>query len=170
MNLASALIFRLAQRTDLEKIVAIYNQTISSRMVTADTEPVEVADRVSWWEQHHPETRPLLVIEKNEEVIGWVSFQDFYGRPAYRATAEISIYLEKKHRGHGNGRTILRHCLLLGPKLGIKNLIGFIFSHNKPSLSLFSSEGFQVWGQLPDIALLDGEEKSLCILGKRITH
>ena len=37
--------FRDALKTDLEKIVEIYNSTIPSRMVTADTEPVSVESK-----------------------------------------------------------------------------------------------------------------------------
>ena len=52
---------------------------------------------------------------------------------------------------------------------GIKTLLGYIFAHNEPSLKLFSQFGFEEWAMLPDIALLDGVERSLKILGKRIT-
>ena len=37
---------RVAQREDLPAIVAIYNATIPSRMVTADLVPVSVNDRL----------------------------------------------------------------------------------------------------------------------------
>jgi phosphinothricin acetyltransferase len=54
------------------------------------------------------------------------------------------------------------------PSLGIKTLIGYIFSHNEPSLRLFRSFGFEEWGKLPNIADMDGKEYSLSIVGKRI--
>jgi phosphinothricin acetyltransferase len=41
-------IYRDATLQDLERIVEIYNSTISSRMVTADTEPVSVESRIRW--------------------------------------------------------------------------------------------------------------------------
>jgi phosphinothricin acetyltransferase len=53
---------RSAARKDLEQIVAIYNSTIPSRQVTADTEPVSVESRVSWLEDHSPGLRPLWVV------------------------------------------------------------------------------------------------------------
>jgi hypothetical protein len=43
---------RAATRNDLPQIVAIYNATIPTRMVTADTEPVSVESRVSWCQEH----------------------------------------------------------------------------------------------------------------------
>jgi phosphinothricin acetyltransferase len=53
-------------------------------MVTADTEPVSVESRQRWFDEHNSANRPLWVIEdKAKEMVGWVSFQSFYGRPAH---------------------------------------------------------------------------------------
>ncbi len=161
--------FRDALITDLKKIVEIYNSTIPSRMVTADTEPVSVESKKKWFDEHNSTKRPLWVIEnKSDEIIGWVSFQSFYGRPAYDATVEISIYLDVQQRGKGLGKQILQYSIDNAPKFGIKTLLGFIFAHNEPSLKLFRSFGFEDWATLPNIAELDGQERGLKILGKRI--
>jgi len=164
-----AIKFRTAEKSDLPKIVEIYNSTVPTRMATADTEPVSVASREQWFDEHDS-NRPLWVVEDVQNcTLGWVSFQSFYGRPAYQATVEISIYINPESRGKGLGKRILEYCLNQAPKYGIKTLVGFIFSHNTPSLRLFQQFGFEQWGQLPNIAVLDGLEKSLTILGKRIT-
>jgi phosphinothricin acetyltransferase len=160
---------RDAQKTDLPQIVEIYNSTIASRMVTADTMPVTVESREEWFNEHNPGKRPLWVIENpSGEIIGWVSFQSFYGRPAYDATVEISIYLHETQRGKGLGKQLLQYCIDAAPKFGVKTLLGFIFSHNEPSLKLFRNLGFEDWATLPNIAVLDGQERGLKILGKRI--
>ncbi|MDM1294615.1 N-acetyltransferase family protein [Sphingobacterium sp. N143] len=161
--------FRDARQEDLARIVDIYNSTIASRMVTADTSPVTVASRLQWFAEHNPTKRPLWMVEDdNHTVLGWVSFQSFYGRPAYDATVEISIYLDEQQRGKGLGRQILQHCIEAAPSLGVHTLLGFIFAHNIPSITLFEKMGFQEWANLPNIATLDAEERSLKILGKRI--
>ncbi len=162
------LAYRDAIREDLPKIVEIYNSTIASRMVTADTEPVSVESREEWFAEHTG-NRPLwMVVNQDGGVVGWVSFQSFYGRPAYDATVEISIYIDAVYRGKGLGRQILDYCMETAPAYQIKTLLGFIFSHNEPSLKLFRNSGFEDWGMLPNIAVLDGEERGLKILGKRI--
>ena len=153
---------------DLPLIVDIYNSTIASRMVTADTEPVTVDSRIEWFKKHN-EKRPLWVVRNQEDAtVGWVSFQSFYGRPAYNATVEISIYLDAAQRNKGYGKLILRYCVEHAPLLGIKTLLGFIFGHNEPSIRLFKYFGFEEWANLPNVAELDGLEKSLKILGKRV--
>lgn len=162
--------YRNATQNDLTKIVEIYNSTIASRMVTADTEPVSVNSKQKWFDEHSADKRPLWVIEDaSNKIIGWVSFQSFYGRPAYDATVEISIYLDTEQRGKGLGKEILQYCIDQAPSFGIKTLLGFIFSHNEPSLKLFRHFGFEDWATLPNIAVLDGVERGLKILGKRIT-
>ncbi|KFF23580.1 GNAT family N-acetyltransferase [Chryseobacterium vrystaatense] len=160
--------FRNADLKDLEKIVEIYNSTIPSRMVTADTENVSVESRKEWFEEHNPETRPLWIIESDDETVGWVSFSSFYGRPAYNATVEMSIYLDESCRGKGFGKKVMEYCIDRAPDLGIQTLLGFIFSHNEASLKLFRNFGFEDWGMFPDVAVLDGVERSLTILGKRV--
>jgi phosphinothricin acetyltransferase len=162
--------YRDATQKDLERIVEIYNSTIPTRMVTADTEPVSVESWQHWFEEHDPKKRPLWIIEDGRHrIIGWVSYQNFYGRPAYDATAEISIYLHETARGRGIGKEVLDYCTGMAPSFGIKTLLGFIFAHNEPSLRLFRNAGFEEWAYLPGIAVLDGEEKGLKILGKRIS-
>lgn len=163
--------FRTAAIEDLGIIVEIYNSTIASRMVTADTEPVTVESRQKWFHEHDTVKRPLWVVEDSRNnVIAWVSFQSFYGRPAYDATAEISIYIESGQRGKGIGTQILGYCMEQAPAYGIRTLLGFIFSHNTASLKLFRSFGFEDWGVLPGIAVLDGRERSLTIVGKKVVQ
>jgi L-amino acid N-acyltransferase YncA len=161
--------FRDATLKDLPAIVEIYNSTVPTRLVTADTEPVSVESRVRWFEEHAPERRPLWVVEdEHNNITGWVSLQSFYGRPAYNATAEISIYLHAAARGKGLGKLVLKHAIERTPALGIKTLLGFIFAHNIPSLSLFQNMGFEQWALLPNVAELDEVERSLVIMGKRL--
>lgn len=160
---------RLATRADLPGIVDIYNSTVPSRMVTADTEPVSVASREAWFDAHLPERRPLWVCEAADgRMAGWVSFSDFYGRPAYGATAEVSIYLDEAFRGQGLGRFLLEQAIAHAPKVGVTTLLGFIFGHNAPSLALFERHGFTRWGDLARVAILDGVERDLIIVGRRL--
>ena len=92
---------RVARREDLPQIVAIYNATIPSRLVTADLESVSVASRVRWFEEHSPDFRPLWVVDAEGQVAGWLSFSSFYGRPAYNRTAELSVYVHAEFRKRG---------------------------------------------------------------------
>ena len=54
------LTYRNATLEDLPTIVDIYNSTIASRMVTADTEPVSAESRIQWFKEHSPEKKAAL--------------------------------------------------------------------------------------------------------------
>ncbi|MGG4553339.1 N-acetyltransferase family protein [Paenibacillus humicus] len=168
-----------ATMDDLQEIVAIYNETIDSRAVTADLEPVTIESRLKWFAEHTPDRRPLWVVRAGENkgvgsaieygnpVIAWLSFQSFYGRPAYDGTAEISIYISSRFRGQGIGSLLIEKAIAACPEIGVKTMLGFVFAHNAGSLGLLRKHGFEQWGLLPRVANMDGEERDLVIMGRR---
>jgi L-amino acid N-acyltransferase YncA len=161
---------RDAKPDDLAAIVAIYNASIPGRMATADLEPVPVEERRPWYEEHTPDRRPLWVLEREGEVAAWASVQSFYGRAAYDATAEVSIYVAPRHQQKGVAQRMLGEVIRRAPALGLETLVAFVFGHNAPSLALFERTGFHRWGTLPRVAKLDGEERDLVILGLRLSE
>ncbi len=162
------MIIRDATETDLPAIVAIYNASIPARTATADTEPVAVESRLDWFRDHDPEKRPLWVAVEKNEIAGWLSLQSFYGRPAYHATAEISVYVAPALQRRGIGHALFTKAIKEAPRLGLKTLLGFIFAHNQASLRLFETFGFEPWAVLPRVAELDGIERDLLIVGRRL--
>lgn len=159
---------RDATGADLEPIVRIYNAAIPGRLATADTEPVSVESRRAWFSEHDRARRPLWVAVTDDSISGWLSFQSFYGRPAYHATAELSVYVAANRQREGIGRALLARAVDQAPHLGLKTLLGFIFGHNLPSLRLFERFAFQRWALLPRVAVLDGVERDLVIVGRRV--
>lgn len=158
---------RNARADDLTAIVDIYNQSVPGRMATADTAPVSIDSRRDWFAHHAPDSYPLWVMETNGEITGWLGLSAWYNaRPAYRATAEVSIYIASAMQGQGLGRMLLTHALAQAPMLGLTALVGTVFGHNGPSLRLLEQFGFARWGFLPGIAMLDGISRDLVILGR----
>lgn len=171
----SGFTLRPARETDLPAIVAIYNSTIPSRMVTADLQPVTVEQRRPWFEAHQTPTRPLWVLTQTvaapgapASVVAWVSFDTFYPRAAYDGTAMLAIYIAESHRRHGLGRALLQTAVARAPSLQLHTLLGYIFAHNEPSLRLFASEGFEKWAHLPRVCVLDGVDRDVIIVGRRV--
>ena len=162
---------RLATEHDLPAIVEIYNSIIAGRRVTADLEPVTVESRRAWFAAHQTPNRPLWVLvdnNANQAVCGWASFDSFYLRAAYDGTVMVALYLAEAYRGRGLGGWLLNELIARAPALGIHSLTGYIFGHNEPSLRLFKRHGFTPWAHLPRVAVLDGVERDLIILGRRV--
>jgi L-amino acid N-acyltransferase YncA len=158
---------RTATIEDLPAIVEIYNSSIPGRMATADLEPVTVLSRLDWFNTHN-DRRPIWTIEVDDKISGWLSLRSFYGRDAYRHTAEVSIYVSPDYHRQHLGDRLLTQAIAACPSLDLNTLVGFIFGHNQPSLNLFQKHEFQQWGFLPQIAELDGNERDLVILGRKI--
>lgn len=160
---------RSAIESDLPAIVAIYNSIVPGRMVTADLEPVTVEARKPWFDAHQSPTRPLWVLtDAGDAVVAWLSFDTFYARAAYDGTAMIAIYIAESHRGQGLGRALLQTALARAPSLHLHTLLGYIFAHNEPSLQLFARHGFEKWAHLPRVCVLDGVERDVIIMGRRV--
>ena len=154
---------------DLPAIVEIYNEAIRGRISTAQLDPVSVEDRLPWFREHSPASHPLWVAESGSQIAGWLSFQSFMTRCAYRGTAEISVYVSGKYRRAGIGRALIEKAIAHSPSLEISALVGCIFGHNEPSLRLFERLGFDRWGLLPRIARVDEVERDLVMVGRHVS-
>ncbi len=160
---------RDATLADLPAIVDIYNQSIPGGWSTADTKPVTVADRMEWFRGHNPQKRPLWVAEMDGRIVAWIGLTSFYrGRPAYDATAEVSLYVATEYQKRGIGlflkRRLIEHC----PRLGVTTVLSMHFDHNAATARLNQQLGFKQMGHLTEIAVVDGKKRGLIISGLRI--
>src|SRR3569623_957620 len=157
---------RDAREADLPEIVRIYNEAIPGREATADTSPVTVESRRAWLLDRDAR-HPVWVHEQGGIVQAWLSLSKFYGRPAYGATAEVGIYVANGAQGRGVAKALMQEAVTRASALGLTTLLGFVFAHNQRSVALCARFGFQRWGHLPRVAVLDGVERDLLILGRR---
>lgn len=155
---------RKAKSEDLDRVVEIYNSSIPWRLSTADTSPVSVESKKDWFYSHSAK-RPLLVYEDHGRIMGWVSIRNFNDRPAYRDTAEVSIYIHHSFIGEGVGTSILADCMDHFGSLKLKKVIANVFSHNVASLRLFKKFGFNKWGELIEVCEMEGCKYSVTVLG-----
>ncbi len=158
---------RPATEQDLAAIVDIYNASIPGRRATADIAPVTVDSRRGWFHEHDAR-HPLWVYEHEGTVAGWVSVGAFYGRPAYEATREVSVYVAPGSQRRGIGSALLGEAVTRAPSLGLRTLLAFVFAHNEPSVGLFRRHGFRQWARLPQVAELDGVTRTVLILGRHV--
>jgi phosphinothricin acetyltransferase len=153
----------------LPAIVDIYNQSIPGGWSTADTKPIAVADRVEWFRKFDPERRPIWVAEMDGHVVAAAYLTSFYGgRPAYDATAEVSIYIATSHHRRGIGRRLKQWVIEQCARLGVTTLLSMHFDHNQATRRINESLGFEQCGHLREIAVVQGEKRGLVIWLRRI--
>jgi phosphinothricin acetyltransferase len=159
---------RIAEPADLASIVAIYNQAVEEQ-ATADTEPLTVEARRSWFDEHAPARRPILVAQAAGGIAGWAALSDYRaGRRALRHTAEISYYVHRGQRRQGVATRLVRAAMDLGPALAVRSLFSVVLDDNAASIRLVESLGFERWGHLPRVADFDGREVGHLVYGLRL--
>src|SRR5207237_10029110 len=88
----------------------------------------------------------------------------FYGgRPAYDATAEVSVYIATAYHRRGIGRRLKQWVVEQCPRLGVTTLLSMHFDHNEATRRINESLGFAQCGPLREIAVVQGQQRGLII-------
>jgi phosphinothricin acetyltransferase len=142
-------ILRPSQEPDLPAITAIYGHHVLHGSGTFETEPPTLADmrarRAEVLERH----LPFLVAEEGGRILGFAYCNWFKPRPAYRFSAEDSIYLAPDAHRRGLGRALLAELAAQAQAAGVRKLIAVIGdSANAGSIGVHRSVGFEQVGVL----------------------
>ena len=133
---------RLAAAADLPAILDIYNDAVLHSTATFDTEPRTMDEQEGWLRGHaHPYA--VLVAEAGGAVVGWACLSPFRPKPAYRFTAEDSVYVRRDVRADGIGRLLLERLLEVAAGNGFHSVVGLIVGDNPASLRLHRRLGFR---------------------------
>ena len=167
--------YRDATESDLPRVVEIYNFAVGTRKCSCDLEPTSVEARRSSFSEHTSDHRPFWVAEDAARaefgVIGYLGFFHFMNeRPGYFITADLAIYLHPEYQGKGLGTYLIGSAIERAPALGIETLTATIFASNESSIALFNKMGFERWGYMPRVARLEGIEKDLILVGRRVAE
>ncbi len=139
---SDACVIRPAEAADLAAIAEIYNDAVLNSTATFDTEPATLEETEQWLRDHsHPYA--VLVVVRGGEVVGWAALKAFATKPAYRFTAENTVYVRAGMRGKGVGRTLLARLLEVAAENGFRTVIARIAAPNPASDRLHRSLGFR---------------------------
>lgn len=146
----SACSIRPAARADAGAINDIQNHYVVHSTATFLTEPLTLEQRLAWLDGRSPE-HPVTVALDQGAVIGWGALGDFRGRPAYRHTAEFSIYVHHEHHRRGIGRALLADLVERARGAGHHALVGGCCSESTAILALLESAGFSRVAHFPEV-------------------
>jgi phosphinothricin acetyltransferase len=140
-------IIRPSQPNDMPAITAIYKHHVLHGTGTFEIDPPSLEDMTARREDVLSKGLPYLVLENENQVVGFAYCNWFKPRPAYRFSAEDSIYLAADTAGKGWGRMLLAELCQAAEKAGIRKLIAVIGdSGNAGSIGVHTSLGFQQVG------------------------
>lgn len=141
------LTLRPSQDGDIPAITAIYGHHVLHATGTFETEPPSAADMAARRADVLGKGLPYLVAEREGRVLGFAYCQWFKPRPAYRFSAEDSIYLHPDAAGQGLGKQLLAALVERAEAAGVRKLIAVIGdSGNAGSIGVHRSLGFQKAG------------------------
>ena len=143
-------IVRKAKKSDLASIIEIYNYAVVNTTATFDTEPKTVKSQREWFFKRSSR-HPIIVAEKENEIIGWASLSQWSERPAYAKTVEISIYIDKNNQGLGVGKELFGEIIRIAGENGFHAIIARIAGDNKASMRLHQGFGFKYIGSLKEV-------------------
>ncbi len=142
-------IIRPSTDQDLSVITAIYAHHVLHGTGTFEVDPPSEQDMAGRRQDVLSKGLPWLVAEEAGEVTGFAYCNWFKPRPAYRFSAEDSIYLAADASGKGLGRALLAELAARAQAAGVRRLIAVIGdSANLGSVGVHRSVGFKDVGIL----------------------
>jgi len=143
-------LIRPSSADDVPQIAAIYRHHVLTGTGTFEIDPPSPADMAARREDVLGKGLPFLVLEDDGHVCGFTYCNWFKPRPAYRFSAEDSIYLAPQVAGRGWGRLLLAELVGQAERAGVRSLIAVIGdSDNAASIAVHRGCGFSQAGVLP---------------------
>ncbi|MBC3765204.1 arsinothricin resistance N-acetyltransferase ArsN1 family B [Neptunicella marina] len=145
------MIIRAVNKQDCAAVAQIYNHYVEHTTVTFEEMPVTAADIWLRVQQVQQAGLPWLVLEIEDEVLGYAYASPWKTRSAYRFSVETTVYLADKAKGQGLG-TLLYQALFSALKHGgIHTAIGGITLPNDASIALHEKLGMKKMGQFEQV-------------------
>lgn len=156
-----------ATGADLGPIFGIYDHYVLNTTATFETEARSEAERQAWYLAHDPRSHALLVARDRAsgDVLGWAGLSPWSPRPAYRRTAEVSIYVAPDAHRVGVGRALMEAMIKRAKTNRFGVLVARIAGPSEASKAFHASFGFQPvglmrrcgskFGSLHDVLMMD---------------
>lgn len=140
---------RAATRADADAIAAIYAPVVASTVTSFEEAPPDAAEMARRMDA--TPRLPWLVADHDGDILGYAYASTHRQRPAYRWSAECSVYLAAEHRRRGLGRLLYEHLIAEVRELGYVSLFAGVTLPNAASVGLHEAVGFEPLGVFRDV-------------------
>jgi len=140
-------IFRNFAWSDVPAITAIYRHAVETSVATFDTEAPGEAAMAEKFGRMLELGHPVIIAEAEGKTIGYAYASTYRPRPAYRFTAEDSIYLAPEAQGKGLGSALLGRLLEQSKAFGFRQMLAVITAERANSIRLNEKHGFRLIGR-----------------------
>lgn len=136
--------------SDAAACAAIYAPYVTGTAITFEIEPPSVAEMAARIAAAR-KTHAWLVLELDDQVIGYAYAGPMKARAAYRWSCEVSVYLEQGRRRTGGGRALYEALFDRLTARGYRTAIAGMTLPNPASEGLHKSLGFEPIGTYRNI-------------------
>jgi L-amino acid N-acyltransferase YncA len=162
-------IIRPSSDADVPAITAIYAHHVLHGTGTFEIDPPTEADMAQRRADVLAKALPWLVAVEGDRVLGFAYCNWFKPRPAYRFSAEDSIYMAPEATGKGLGRALLAELAAQAERAGVRKLIAVIGdSANTGSVGVHRSLGFSHVGVLQSCGWKFGQWRDVVLMDKSL--
>jgi len=162
-------IIRPSTPNDIPHITAIYAHHVLHGTGTFEVEPPNDNDMAKRRADVVNKSLPYLVAAEGERVLGYAYCNWFKPRPAYRFSAEDSIYIAPEAAGSGLGRALMAELLRQAEQAGVRKMIAVIGdSANAGSIGVHRSAGFRHIGILESCGWKFGRWLDVVLMDKAL--
>ena len=152
------MIIRTAGEKDMPELLAIYNYEVGHGLATFDLNPKTMEERLLWFRAHNVGNHPLIVAEMDEKAVGYASLSSYRDKEAYKATVELSIYIDSDYRRRGIAGELASAILKTArEREDIHTVISVITGGNEASIRLHERLGFVHCGTIREVGVKFGK-------------
>ena len=150
---------------DLDAITVIYADHVLHGTGTFEVDPPTCAEMATRRAEVLSRKLPWLVAERGGEVLGFAYANWFKPRPAYRFSAEDSVYVKEGARGGGVGRALLTALIEAAQAAGVRQLMAVVGdSANNDSIGLHRALGFEQTGLMRSVGWKHGAWRDIVLM------
>jgi len=135
--------------SDIPQITEILNHYIIHDSCTFQIEPYSVA-KISEKIAEITKVYPYIVMEEDNEVIGFAYASRWREKQAYDKSAETTIYLNPQQKHKGLGKILYQELIEQLREKNFRLLVACLTLPNPPSVRLHESLGFEKAGEFKD--------------------
>ena len=135
---------------DTQAILEIINHNILHSTSLYDYSVRTIEQQKAILEDKIKKGFPVIVAEKEGEILGFGMYSEFRFREAYQFTVEHSVYVAANHLGKGIGKSLLSELIVLAKAQKLHTMIGVIDSENQNSIAFHEQFGFKIAGVIKE--------------------
>jgi phosphinothricin acetyltransferase len=157
------MIFRIADVTDAQSVMEIYNEHIADGNSTMDLQPKTLTEVEDWFKGFW-ERELIVMLEDENKIIGWGIIKRYSDREGYAKACETAIYLRTTETRKGYGTLMKKWIIEKCRKLGYHHLVAKIYASNIASIAYNKKLGYSIVGTQKEIGWVNGQWQDVTIM------